>query len=988
MADTLYLDFETFSETPIKNGTYRYLQDCEPLLFAYAFNDDEPQVVDFTAGEAFPRRVRDAFTNPDVLLVAHNAMFDRNVLAYACDIKTPLERWHCTMVHAMLHSLPGGLDLLSDIFGLGDAAKDKDGKKLIQLFCKPVTRGRKKIRLSRDTNPEEWERFVQYAKQDIPSCRKLHQTLPQWNLLPQERAYYLQDQKRNDRGFRVDLELAHAALSAVDAAQADLKQETQRLTEGQLQSTSQRDATLEFILQTFGVSLPDLQSGTLERRLQDPDIPEEVKELLRIRLQVSTTSTSKYKALVKGVNEDGYLRGTIQFCGAIRTARDAGRTFQPQNLPSRGLLPQPDIEKGVRALKIGCAGLIYDNVMQLTSSTIRSTIVPPDGGKIVCADLSNIEGRMLAWLAGEEWKLQAFRDFDRGTGHDLYNLTYSKSFAVDPGSVTKQQRNIGKVQELALGYEGGVGAFIAFALAYNIDLDDMADQAWETLPALLLKESKGFYDWTVKKRRSTFGLSEKTFIVCNAIKTGWRQAHPNTVALWKALDDMFRRAIQNPGETFRWGRIACRRDGNWVRIILPSGRSLCYPSPRIDDRNVSYMGINQYTRKWERIKTHGGKLAENCIAEGTRVATRRGWVPIERVSGLDEVWDGQEYVRTSGSINKGKQVVSQVFGVYMTADHLVLTTEGWKHARESEGYNRAASRVPHGYSVRGQRRTEKSLGDALRLWKDHINESVGAGKTKKERDTRFVWVHADSDDTSAPNPAWNVVPSCVCRMALDARPLSIAFAQGMEKLRRAGRDGLRKVAGELREFLGGYGAYLPNRFFAGPFGQQLWVLPLKLRVENSSAPSQQQEKQPQDKNTERRYDGIGGRQRIWHKILNPSLPARPRVAHRESVATVYDLVNCGPRNRFVVQANDGTALIVHNCTQAASRDVFKHGELLAEEAGFEVVLPVHDELVTYAPNSPEYNPERLGALMATNPDWADGLPLAAAGFEASRYMKG
>lgn len=688
MTDTLYLDFETFSKTPIKNGTYRYLQDCEPLLFAYAFNDDEPQVIDFTAGEDFPQRVLEAFANPDVLLVAHNAMFDRNVLAYAYDIQTPLERWHCTMVHAMLHSLPGSLDLLSDIFALGADAKDKDGKKLIQMFCKPVTRGRKKVRLTRDTNPEEWERFVQYAKQDIPSCRKLHrQALPKWNLLPQERAYYLQDQKRNDRGFRVDLELAHAALKAVEAAQADLKQETQRLTAGELQSTSQRDATLEFILQQFGVALPDLQSSTLERRLEDPDIPEEVKELLRIRLQVSTTSTSKYKALVKGVNDDGYLRGTIQFCGAIRTARDAGRTFQPQNLPSRNLLERDDIERGVRALKIGCAGLIYDNVMLLTSSTLRSVIIPPDGGKIVCADLSNIEGRMLAWLAGEEWKLQAFRDFDRGAGHDLYILTYAKSFAADPEDVTKAQRQIGKVQELALGYEGGVGAFIAFALTYNIDLDDMADQAWETLPAELLEESKGFYDWTVKKHRSTFGLSEKTFIVCNAIKTGWRQAHPNTVALWKALDDMFRHAIQTPGETFRWGRIACRRDGNWVRIILPSGRSLCYPSPRIDDRNVSYMGINQYTRKWERIKTHGGKLAENV-------------------------------------------------------------------------------------------------------------------------------------------------------------------------------------------------------------------------------------------------------------------------------------------------------------TQAAARDVFKHGELLAEQAGYAVVLPVHDELVTYAPNSPEYNPERLGALMASNPDWADGLPLAAGGFEASRYMKG
>jgi DNA polymerase len=346
---SLYFDTETYSEVPIKHGTYKYLENAECMLAQFSFDKDAPTVVDFTDGQVLPKDVRQALTLGGVDIKAHNAMFDRNVVRYALNIDTPMDAWHCLMVRALQHGLPGGLDKLSEIFKLGVDAKDKDGKRLIQLFCKPMPKNSKIRRATKDTHPVEWAAFIEYARQDIPPVQRLDEILPRWNMTATERAYYLLDQRRNDRGMLVDLDLVKQCLRAVDAEQKRLKTETILATDGELMSTTQRAAMLEFILEQFGVSLPDLQSSTLELRLKDPDIPEEIKELLRIRLQVSTSSTSKYRALDRGVNLDGRLRGTIQFCGAQRTGRDAGRTFQPQNLPSRGLLPNGQVESGISA---------------------------------------------------------------------------------------------------------------------------------------------------------------------------------------------------------------------------------------------------------------------------------------------------------------------------------------------------------------------------------------------------------------------------------------------------------------------------------------------------------------------------------------------------------------------------------------------------------------------------------------------------------------
>ncbi|EEA9138403.1 DNA polymerase [Salmonella enterica subsp. enterica] len=614
----LWLDKETYCETPIKNGTHAYAEGVEIMIITWAIDDEPVQTIDLTAGDKLPARFLAALANPDYEVWAQNSHFDRTMMRHAMpDLLPPVERWRDTMVQALAHGLPGALGTLCEVLGVPqDKAKDKEGKALIQLFCKPRPKNSKLRRATSKTHPEEWRRFLAYAGLDIEAMREVHKRLPKWNYQGTELALWHRDQQINDRGVCMDVRLAQAAIEAVDQEQKRLAKRTQVMTDGEVQAATQRDALIKHIVESYGVDLPDMQRSTLERRIADPDLPSAVKELLHIRLQASTTSTSKYKSLMKGVSRDGRLRGTLQFCGASRTGRWAGRLFQPQNLP-RPSLEQDQIDEGIEALKAGCADLLFDNIMELTSSALRGCIMAPEGKKLVVSDLSNIEGRKLAWLAGEQWKLDAFREYDEGTGPDLYKLAYARAFNISPDDVDKYQRQIGKVMELGLGFGGGVAAFLTFALVYGLDLDELANAALPNIPRDVIREAKSWYDESVK-RKSTFGLSERVFIACDSLKRLWRRAHPATCDFWYELERTVRTAITTPKKTLYCGYLKIRRDGAWLRIQLPSGRALCYPSPSIEKGNITYQGVNSYSRKWQRLKTYGGKLVENVTQAAAR----------------------------------------------------------------------------------------------------------------------------------------------------------------------------------------------------------------------------------------------------------------------------------------------------------------------------------------------------------------------------------
>jgi len=609
---TLYLDLETYSETPITRGTHVYAANAEILLAAWAWDDAPVQVLDLTLPNTRHDGIAQALLDPNVEVVIHNSHFDRTVIRHVWGTDIPTKRIHDTMVQAMAHSLPGGLGMLCEVMGLpADKAKDKDGKKLINLFCKPLPANRKLRRATRETHPAEWERFKAYAASDIEAMREVKKRMPTLNFTPAERELWQLDQRINDRGVAIDLKLVDSAIDAIYTARHELADRTRALTEGSVSSTTLNEVFRLHLFEAFGIDLPDLQMATLEKALASTDLNPAMRELLLIRLQASSTSTAKYRVLRNGTSLDGRLRGLLQFCGAIRTGRCAGRLFQPQNLP-RPTLKQKAIDAGIEALRAGCAHLTTDNVMELVSSAIRSCIVSPPGKKLVVADLSNIEGRVQSWLANEEWKLQAFRDFDAKTGPDLYKLAYSKSFGIAPEAVTDDQRQVGKVQELALGYEGGVGAFATFAGAYGINLDHLSNKVLLDAPEALVAKADDFLLWFKKEKRSRYGLSDDAFVACDVLKRMWRDAHPNIAGYWRKLKDVAARAIANRGNTINELGLRVRSTKSWLVVEMPSGRSLCYPSPKIDeDGALSYMGIDQYTRKWTRIHTHGGKLFEN-----------------------------------------------------------------------------------------------------------------------------------------------------------------------------------------------------------------------------------------------------------------------------------------------------------------------------------------------------------------------------------------
>jgi DNA polymerase bacteriophage-type len=987
----LWLDTETYSECDLRTaGTHRYAEhpSTEIIVAQWAIDDGEPVVEDLTGARHVPSdALYLALANADEV-VAHNSAFDRTVIRHCWGMEIPVERWRDTMVQAMAHGLPGALDKVGAILGLeGDDAKDKRGRRLIQFFCKPQPRTGK--RNDRTTHPAEWAEFLEYSRQDIVAMRAIHRALPQWNCRPgsPELALWHLDQRINDRGFAVDLALATGAIAAVTEEQARLKAAVVDATDGEVSGPSKRDDLLVHILMEYGVTLPDMRADTLRRRIEDPDLPDGVRLLLSLRLEATKTSTAKYTALVRGVSSDGRLRNTTQFCGAQRTGRDAHRLFQPGNMP-RPDMDQGDIDLGIEALKSGCASMVFDDVMRLTSNCIRGTIVAPPGRKLVVADLANIEGRGLAYLAGEDWKVQAFREYDAGTGPDLYKLAYARAFNVEPAGVAKGQRQIGKVMELGLGYGGGVVAFLTFAAVYQMDLADLAREVQSTASPEALHNAAGMWEWAVKKRR-TAGLPREIYIACEVLKAAWRAAHPATVALWSALQDAVVKAITDRSQAYRVRDLAVRCDGSWLRIRLPSGRYLCYVDPKVDEGGeITYAGINQYTRQWGRIKTYGGKL---CLAGGTLVLARRGWTRIENITAEDNVWDGLAWVKTDGHVCNGIRPVMLAFGAYMTPDHLVLTTEGWRSASQSEGHHRAACRIPDGTEVPRQRWEEVDLVGGLRLRGHETDGSVGIEETARQGDSGVVRVYAPQDHCQPADDPRHEQTSGLRGVAQHAGQMHFKKPSRLAQLRGPWHKGVQAVATLLRHFLGRHGPDLRLGADTGQVEQRRGLHPTELSMGYLSGTGQQHPREFQAARDDRVATGPTPR----HLSVDHVLPTGQGGAVRTlggspgRVAQVYDLVNCGPRNRFVIWAGDGP-LIVHNCenvTQAWARDVLFYNTQAVEDEGYDILFKVHDELPTEAPDTPEYSSAGLAALMSVPPAWAPGCPLAAAGFETYRYRK-
>jgi len=576
---TLYLDLETYSPVPITHGTHRYAEEAEVLLVAIAVDDKPTEVWDTQYRSTWKRSLQ-SLINAAERIVIHNSAFDRTVLRHV-GVDVPVEKIRDTMVQALAHSLPGSLGTLCDVLDVPtDKAKDKAGKKLIHLFTKPRPKNMKLRRADSASHPAEWAEFVEYARLDVDAMRDVYGRLPNWNSSVGERQLWRIDQRVNDRGIAIDLELARGAVRAFRRTSGTLAARAADLTGGHVTKLTQGARFLQYLKDYHNFTPNDLTKSTVAELVGGNSLTPEVRELLEIRQQAAATSPAKYKVLLDATSSDGRLRGTLQFCGASRTGRDAGRIFQPQNLP-RPTMDADVIETGIAAMKLDCEDLLFSNVTDLCSSAVRGCLVAPEGRKLVIADLSNIESRVLAWLAGEDWKVEAFYDFDRGVGHDLYVVAYAKGFNVKPEEVVENKktgdgsmRQYGKTMELACGYQGGVGAFRTMGG-----------------PAVAAMKDEDI----------------------QPLVNAWRKSHPNVVKLWHGVEKAAKEAIDKPDELSHFDKLQFDMKDGWLRIRLPSARYLSYPKVEIEDGRITFAGTNQYTRKWERIETYGGKLVENIV---------------------------------------------------------------------------------------------------------------------------------------------------------------------------------------------------------------------------------------------------------------------------------------------------------------------------------------------------------------------------------------
>ncbi len=697
----LWLDRETWSELDLKVvGTYVYAANAEDLLIAYAVDDEPVEVWDCTA-EPMPTLLWNAMQDADEV-IAHNAAFDKAIHNGAAQVHLPrieLSRWRCTMAQALSHALPGKLDEVCQVLKVPeDMGKLAEGKKLVKLFTQPQPANRKIRRATRHTHPAEWERFKAYASNDVVAMRECARRMPTWNWNTSAIAEWHCDQRINERGFQVDQELTRAGARAAIVEKDRIGLRFRELTRGVVDRPSQRAQFQAYLNDKFGLKLDNTRSDTFNQELKNPDLNKECRELMLLAIASNKTSTAKYAALDPAVGADGRFRGGLQFAGASRTRRWAGRLFQPHNLPSRGLPPAEQVERYIACLKVGTHDLFFENLMLFGAAALRGVVISPPGKKLEAADLSNIEGRVLAWLAGEQWKLKAFRDYDAGTGPDLYKITASSILGGDPWKVSKKDRDVfGKVPDLASGYQGGVAGYQTFAKAYGVRMADHWITIQKMIRAELVQKAHANLKKFGRPQLDSLEISETEWLASETCKLAWRDRHPATTRLWYGLEEACKNAIRNWGTVYEVGQFlkvkcATYQGQRWLVIRLPSGRYLTYfdpmlvkskaeaekvsvsetgtgliikvtAAPQIKE-SLTYMGdaadAGKTTRQWIRVWTHGGKITGNCCQTIARdilmpallVAEERGYLPILSVHDevITEVPDSDRYT-TDGLVS-------------------------------------------------------------------------------------------------------------------------------------------------------------------------------------------------------------------------------------------------------------------------------------------------------------------------------------------------
>ena len=599
----LHIDIETRSPVDIgAAGSFRYLDEAEIMLIAYAVDDGPVCVPDLMhdAPAAVLQALGNILLDPKYIKVAHNAAFERYALGRFFDCYLPPEQWRDTMVMAASCGLPLSLGQVSEALCLpSDKAKDKRGRDLIRLFCSPKKDG---SYTSPDAKPDEWKEFIEYNRQDVVAERTIFDMLSPWMPDETEHRLWCLDARINEKGVRIDRTFATHAEDMGTRFKAELTERALAITGlGNPNSVSQVKAWLG---EQEGIEVPTLNKKVVADVVSQLQT-DEAKEFMALRSMMAKTSVSKYDAMLRCTTDDEpHARGCFQFFGG-HTGRWAGRLIQFQNLPRNEMTDLAEARELVRAGDYDTVKVLYDNVPSTLSELIRTALIPEPGHRFVVADFSAIEARVTAWLAGEQWRLDAFT-----AGKDIYCESASQMFKVpvEKHGVNGHLRQRGKVAELALGYGGGVNALLAF----GADKLGMTDE----------------------EMGETVGK--------------WREASPKIVRLWKKLERAAiacasRHTEQDSG--VRGVRFQWERGIMWM--TLPSGRRMAYFNPEYtefkrrvgDGKCLTYMVLNQTTRKWQRTETWGGKLTENLVQAVARDCLKEAMLNLDAYG-----WDIRAHV--------------------------------------------------------------------------------------------------------------------------------------------------------------------------------------------------------------------------------------------------------------------------------------------------------------------------------------------------------
>lgn len=585
---TLSIDIETYSDMDIKKaGVYAYAESAAftILLFAYKYDDEEIKIIDLTEIKTLPQFIINDLINPDVIKTAYNANFERVCLSRFLNIKLPIEEWRCTAVQASMLGLPNHLKDVAKALNL-DAQKDAKGTRLIHYFSIP----HKGIRRTPKDDPIKWEEFKRYCIQDVKVESEIRKRLIKYPIPDKEQELYVIDQIINDRGIRVDERLIDSAIG-FDAIYTDIcKRSFDNLTEGVNPKSSKQ---VKEYLNSIGIEALSVDKETIQSIL-DNTKDEKLKRILDLKLKLGKTSIKKYERMKSCICNDGCIRGLLQFYGASRTGRWAGRLVQVHNLPQNHLSNLDMVRELIIKGDYELFDMMYDNIPNILSQLIRTAFIPNKDKKFIVCDFSAIEARVIAYLADEKWRLDVFN-----THGKIYEASASQMFKVPIESITKSSllRQKGKIAELALGYGGSVGA---------------------------LKQMGGI----------EMGLKENEL---QELVNSWRKANPNITRFWRTVERCAIKAIKGVSSSIDKCIIFNKKDGI-LFITLPSGRKLSYVQPKIvlnrfGSESIVYKGVNGTTKAWEDIETYGGKLVENivqavardCLAESIKNLHNRGF---------------------------------------------------------------------------------------------------------------------------------------------------------------------------------------------------------------------------------------------------------------------------------------------------------------------------------------------------------------------------